>query len=344
LVVLAGRRGWARYYLSPDGTTLAGVGAEEERVVRLHDARTGTPRLREVAGHMRPVVGLAFSPDGSLVASASHDGTARLWDVATGQLVHTLPVSHWWARAVAFSPDGTLLATAGDEALLHGTAKLWYVATGQHRRTLGEHAAPVEAVAFGPDGKLLASAGRDGTVRLWDVGTGQEVRALTANSNAVFALAFTPDGRRLAAGGSDGTIRLWDVVAGTVARNWPHGGEVRALAFCPDGRTLAAAGSDGAVRLWSEDGGEQQKLDLLGDLSALAVAPDGKTVAAVGVSGAVCLWDPAARPARRQFTLLFAPGHRIAGVAFSPDGRHLATGNPDGSVYILRLSALVPGA
>ena len=117
--------------------------------------------------------------------------------------------------------------------------------------------------------------------------------------------------------------------------------------FHPEARYEFKVHFDGAdeenltyrVSFSEADGDGRQALGRLGDLSAVAVAPDGKTVVTAGVSGAICLWDTEARPARRNFVLLFPPGHPVAGLAFSPDRRHLATGNPDGSVYVLRLAA-----
>src|SRR5262249_23762089 len=141
-------------------------------------------------------------------------------------------------------------------------------------------------------------------------------------------------------GGSDGVIRLWDVAGGEALRALSHPGEVRALAFFPDGQTLASAGADGAVRLWAAaDGGVRQTLDPLDGLSAPAGAPGRQTGGSAGVSGAICLWHTESPPARPNFVLLSPPGHGVAAVAFSPDGRHLATGTPDGSVYVLRLAA-----
>src|SRR6185437_12091955 len=115
---------------------------------------------RILTGHDREVMGVAFSPDGRLLATASSDGTARLWDPATGEHRRTLTGE---VSGVAFSPDGRLLATASDQ-----TARLWDPATGEHRRTLTGHDGAVAGVAFSPDGRLLATASLVGTARLWD--------------------------------------------------------------------------------------------------------------------------------------------------------------------------------
>ena len=130
----------------------------------------------------------------------------KLWDVTSGQELHTLKGHEHRVWSVAFSPDGMRLASAGQEQ----TVKVWDVASGKELCTLKGHTDRVWSVAFSPDGTRLASASEDKTVRLWDVARGQEVRTLKGHTGPVLSVAFSPDGMRLASAGDDRTIRIWD--------------------------------------------------------------------------------------------------------------------------------------
>jgi hypothetical protein len=172
--------------------------------VRLWDAGSGQ-ELRILKGHTDQVYCVAFSPDGTRLASAG-DGTVKLWDVASGQELRTLKRHSKEVYNVAFSPDGTRLASAGWD----GSLKLWDGASGQELHTLKGHSREVSSVAFSPDGARLASAGADGSVKLWDTASGQELRTLKRHTGQVYSVAFGPDGKWLASAGNDGTVRLWD--------------------------------------------------------------------------------------------------------------------------------------
>ena len=225
---------------SPDGSTLA---SGFFGMVRLWDTASGQVQ-DNWPGHTRSVRSVVFSPDGTILASGSWDGTIRLWDVAGGQIKTILENPGGSVFSLAFSPDGSILASGSDS-----TVQLWDVASNQLKLTLEGHTYWVHSVAFSPDGSTLASGSRDGTIRLWDATSGQ-LEKILEHSGPVYSVAFSPDGSTLA-NSRGGSIQFWDVASGQLKKSLRgHGKEVYSISYAPSGTILASASLDGTILMW----------------------------------------------------------------------------------------------
>jgi transcriptional regulator with XRE-family HTH domain len=263
-------------------------------------AAVARPGIAILEGYSDTVLSVAFSPDGTTLASGDNDGTVQLWDVATRQPTGLSLSNAGAVNWVAFSPDGKTLAT-GDVA---GTVRLWDVAT---HRPIGApftvDAGQVDSMALSPDSKTLATGSADGKVRLWDMTTRRQLQLghpSISQIGPVDSVAFSLDGKTLASGSRDGTVQLWGM-ANRQPISLPiisgQAGGIDSVAFSPDGKTLAGGDTDDTVRLWNvathlQAGGPFTGHG--GSVTSVAFSPDGKTLASGSWDLTVRLWNVAA--------------------------------------------------
>ncbi|HLJ95396.1 MAG TPA: protein kinase [Gemmataceae bacterium] len=303
-------RGWGVVF-SPDGKRLAsGTRGDPQGEWKVRDAQTGQELLRLKGSYSRMV----FSPDGKRLATAGDE--VKLWDAQTGQELRTLKGP---AGAAAFSPDGKRLASASGN---DGTVKVWDAATGQELLSLKGYPAGVYSVAFSPDGKRLAAPYRDSMVEVWDAQTGQE--SLTLKHNRASSVAFSPDGKHLASSSGGGTLRIWNLKTGQEIRTFKgHSGGINNVVFSPDGKRLASSSSDKTVKVWDAQK-DQENLTLQTDGGKqVAFSADLRRLASAASDNTVKIWD-----GETGQQVLALKGHTapVWSIAFSPDGKRLASG------------------
>ncbi len=329
------------------------------------------------AGHHSPVTSLRFAAGGKELLTAGLDGQILTWDAGTGKLRREGrvrdddlrrfgygPGRGMQYQSMTLSPDGAFACGAGGPG---GSLRLWQLPSGRAVCDFEGATGPLHANAFAPDGGLVAVAGMNRSARVWDVQTGQQLRELKFPQGDVRALAFAPDGKTLALAAlhfQAGAGQLGDIQvlrADTAKELWRvkrANALVASLAFSPDGKLLAVAngmggpGAGGLELLDAATGKQVHQLEgQAGAVQALAFSPDGRMLAAgftefarPGTSGesGVMLWELATGRVRGRFT-----GHRgpVLGLAFSPDGRTLASASQDTTALLWDLTGGArPGA
>lgn len=365
-------RGAAVLAWSPDKTLLASGG--DRGGLYLWDAATGEQRAL-LKGHRGTVEAIAWSPDGSTLASASSglfEKTPVLWDPSTGARLGTLKKRRrrdTHSRRLAWSPSSTVLAVGRAD----GTIEVWdpirrglgaLLGTPRRRRrpagpgTPGWSSRPptniflqtdlVQALAWAPDSAILASGSADKRVRIWAAETRQLMAVLEGHTESITALAWSPDGTMLASGSEDGMVRLWRPVLGGRGENPDETADVLDIAWSPDGRLIATANGEKGVRLWNPETGETEgAIDHEGWVFGVAWSPNGATLASGSRDRRVRLWDAATRTStrvlRKQTSLFGALSWEASGAALAwrPDGQALAAGGWD---HIVRVWDPITGA
>lgn len=314
--------------------------------------------------HSGSVNGVAYSPDGGRVATASSDKTAKIWDTSSGRLVTTLNGHTDRVNGIAYSPDGRRIATASEDGTARlwdatngrevlcirgnsgqmngiayspdgrrlatansdGTAKVWDADSGRLLATMYGHTAPITGVVYGPNGARVATASADRTARIWDAHDGHPLITLRGHSDSVNGVAFSLDGKVVATASSDGSTRLWDSARGSQIRILRQPGSVRGVAFCPDGKRLATADSDNNAKVWEIDKGLPiLSLHLSGSTNGVAFSPSGRQLASASGTAIAQLWDLEGG----QGLLTLHHLDSVNDVAYCPDGKRLVTASSD---------------
>ncbi|MBL8822820.1 MAG: hypothetical protein JNJ77_09555 [Planctomycetia bacterium] len=314
-----------------NGQNLVSSSAKPEATIKVWNLAQKTA-TSQYLGHLNDVTSVAISPADKSIASASLDGSMRLWFPTQVKPPETIFAGKAPVWSVACAAKLLLTTSADHHAVVLDSE------TGKEISRYREHEAPVTAGCIRQDGQLVATGGADKTIRLWEPATGKTVTMLSGHNGVITTLVFSNDGKRLFSASADKTVRAWNLESKQqIFSKEQHRSVVTSLALNADGSLLASGGADNIIRIWrAHDGSELRSL--IGHTAAitgLAFSPGGTLLASVGADGLTKIWEPATR----NDALRTLAGHvgQLMAVAFSPDLQYLATAGADETIRIWNL-------
>lgn len=299
-------------------------------IARIND----TTDLHEIvvfAQHTATVQALSWSPDGTYLASAGHDGTIQVWEATTGEVRTQYGEYTHAIWSVMWSPNGKYIASAGADALL----KVWSVAPSKEVAMHTRHQKIIRAISWSPDSTFIATAGDDTVVHRWDFQKAQFLHPYSEHHERILCLAWSPDSKYIASGGNDSAVRVWDALTGdycTLFRG--HTDNITSVAWSPDATRIASASDDGTIQIWQATTGKplSQYKDHTQTVSTVAWSPDGHYLASGSWDKTVRIWDIS-----RDICIHVYKGHTawVNAVAWSPTNEYIASASLDNTVHVL---------
>ena len=282
------------------------------------------PQFTASFAHQDVVNDAIFSPDGARILTAGRDGTAKLWDVASGKLIASFAHQDGVVHA-AFSPDGARILTAS----VDHTAKLWDGPSGRLIASFA-HQDRVSDAEFSPDGGRILTASADNTAKLWDASSGKLITSF-AHEGAVENAVFSPDGVRILTASADGTAKLWDAPSGVLVASFARGNSLYGARFSPDGTRILTASADNTAKLWDTvTGSLVVSVAHQGAVEDAVFSPDGGRILTASWDNTAKLWDTASGKLIASFTHQDGVIH----AAFSPDGARVLTASWDNTAKL----------